>query len=180
MPRQAHSQVSSPGCRVLVESHIPRQMGSASACWQPRTKTFHRQRHSHNPQPIRLDSGPDYRGPHPTRNPGSVGADLGAGRREIWRLESLAEPPCDVGQLTQGMAPRARAVLMGSASFQPDGREHDDPAALDRRQGSGSMSELATRPVVPRELRPSRVRDGPSSVAVGPWPVNGAMTSVDR
>jgi len=34
------------------------------------------------------------------------------------------------------------------------------------------MSELATRPVVPRELRPSRAHpDGPGNVAVGPWPV---------
>src|SRR5712691_9934352 len=38
------------------------------------------------------------------------------------------------------------------------------------------MSELATRPVVPRELRPSRARlDGPGNVAAGPWPVKGAV-----
>src|SRR5690242_11497175 len=36
------------------------------------------------------------------------------------------------------------------------------------------MSELATRPVAPREVRPSRVhRDGPGNLAVGPWPVKG-------
>jgi len=40
------------------------------------------------------------------------------------------------------------------------------------------MSELATRPVVPRELRPSRARlDGPGNVAAGPWPVKGAVGS---
>src|SRR5690349_18060656 len=45
----------------------------------------------------------------------------------------------------------------------------------------GSMRELATRPVAPRELRPSRVRpDGPGNVAVGPWPTKGAMTSVEE
>src|SRR6201982_2453031 len=43
------------------------------------------------------------------------------------------------------------------------------------------MRELATRPVAPRELRPSRVRpDGPGNVAVGPWPTKGAMTSVEE
>jgi len=37
------------------------------------------------------------------------------------------------------------------------------------------MGELVTRPVVPRELRPARVRrDGPGHLAVGPWPVKGA------
>src|SRR5689334_16364401 len=40
------------------------------------------------------------------------------------------------------------------------------------------MSELATRPVLPRELRPSRARlDGPGNVAAGPWPVKGATGS---
>jgi len=42
----------------------------------------------------------------------------------------------------------------------------------DRPTGVGSMGELATRPVVPREVRPSRARpDGPGNVAAGPWPV---------
>src|SRR5690348_17509656 len=43
------------------------------------------------------------------------------------------------------------------------------------------MSELATRPVLPRELRPSRARlDGPGNVAAGPWPVKGATGSADE
>src|SRR6201984_1345168 len=43
------------------------------------------------------------------------------------------------------------------------------------------MRELATRPVAPRELRPSRVRpDGPGNVAVGPWPITGATASVEE
>src|SRR5260370_14291380 len=38
------------------------------------------------------------------------------------------------------------------------------------------MGELATRPVVPRELRPSRARlEGPGNIAAGPWPVKGAV-----
>src|SRR6266566_4299076 len=41
------------------------------------------------------------------------------------------------------------------------------------------MSELATRQVVPRELRPSRVRpDGLGHLAVGPRPIKGATASV--
>ena len=41
------------------------------------------------------------------------------------------------------------------------------------------MGELATRPVVPRELRPSRARpDGP--ITVGPWPRKGATASAEE
>src|SRR5258707_10578539 len=41
------------------------------------------------------------------------------------------------------------------------------------------MGELATRPVIPRELGPSQVRlDGPGQLAVGRWPVRGATGSV--
>jgi LuxR family transcriptional regulator, maltose regulon positive regulatory protein len=40
------------------------------------------------------------------------------------------------------------------------------------------MSELATPPVVPRELRPPRFRrDRSGNVAVGPWPIKGARLS---
>src|SRR5690242_10369643 len=43
------------------------------------------------------------------------------------------------------------------------------------------MSELAARPMIPRELRPSRARpDGPGNVAVGPWPVKGATASAEE
>src|SRR6266700_7484640 len=74
------------------------------------------------------------------------------------------------------------ARSMGGVRFLPaNGNVHDKPAGLDGRQGSGSMSELATRPVIPRELRPSRVRlDGPGNVAVGPWPIKGATASVEE
>src|SRR6266705_5382685 len=43
------------------------------------------------------------------------------------------------------------------------------------------MSELATRQVVPRELRPFRVRlDGPGNATVGPWALRGATASADE
>src|SRR5712691_870777 len=45
----------------------------------------------------------------------------------------------------------------------------------------GSMSELATRHVVPRELRPFRVRlDGPGNATVGPWALRGVTASADE
>src|SRR5712691_12606978 len=45
----------------------------------------------------------------------------------------------------------------------------------------GSMSELATRHVVPRDLRPFRVRlDGPGNATVGPWALRGVTASADE
>src|SRR6266513_3111851 len=43
------------------------------------------------------------------------------------------------------------------------------------------MSELATRQVVPRELRPFPARlDGPGNDAVGPWALRSATASADE
>src|SRR5215831_3446891 len=43
------------------------------------------------------------------------------------------------------------------------------------------MSELATRPVLPRELRPFRVRpDGPGNIAIGSWPIKCSTASAEE
>src|SRR5260370_41288344 len=98
-----------------------------------------------------------------------MSADLGGGvRRGIWRL---TEPRCDK---TGSVDPRHGAMCPRSMGWtplpsQPDGHEHDKPADLSGRPGSGSMSELATRPVIPRELTPSRARrDGRGNIPVAP------------
>src|ERR1700751_4054503 len=73
----------------------------------------------------------------------------------------------------------ARSMGGGRFPSPPDRHELDGPADLDGRPaGGGSMGELATRPVISREPRPSRVRlDGPGTVAVGHWPVKSARAS---
>src|SRR5579864_9348156 len=50
-----------------------------------------------------------------------------------------------------------------------------------RPSGVGSIGELATRPAVPRELRPSRVLlDRPRNQAVGPGALRGGTASADE